>query len=129
MNFRSAGLWYLYARFNTTEAPVFPIELVVSSTQVDPDTSQIEDLEIMAYQICSIPLEFDIALRDSEGGALTESNYVIDLELLINDGSGLTYGPTSLEKLPDSDFLYRASIVAYVRGWYTIAGSIFEVDE
>ena len=49
LNFVAHGLFNVYARVNGTEAPVFPIAITVSSITVDPDASQIEDIEGMDY--------------------------------------------------------------------------------
>lgn len=49
LNFVAHGLFNVYARVNGTEAPVFPIVITVSSITVDPDASQIEDIEGMDY--------------------------------------------------------------------------------
>ena len=61
------------------EAPVFPIVILVFSTDVEPGQSSIVETEGIQYQICSIPMTFEITLRDEEGGLLTESDYEIEI--------------------------------------------------
>lgn len=81
LDFSHSGLFELYARFNGTDAPVFPMQILVYSTQTDPDNSNIIDLDSMGYQICSLTMVFDIELLDSSGDPLTSSDVELDIYL------------------------------------------------
>lgn len=60
LDFEHSGRFELYMRFNGTDAPIFPMVIMVYSTQTDPENSRVVGLELMSYQICSIFMTFEI---------------------------------------------------------------------
>ena len=66
---------------------------------------------------------FDTLLLGDDGGALTNSDYDLQIQL-VSDDTGQTYEPTSTVKI--SSELYQSVIVAEVRGVYVLLATLVD---